>query len=436
MRLAASVVVVAVSLGAPMASADTIRVPTDYDTIQEAMDAASSGDTVLVASGTYNEYDIVLKSGVVLMGDTGDPADVIVDALGLGRVFYGENLNTATRIECLTITGGYIGTTLGDNGGGMYCWSCSLTVADCCILDNAGCYGAGVYCGSESAPNFVGCRFQNNGINSAGRGGGLCCDSSRPIVTNCWFEGNSAESGGGMCCFLCQSCDIESCTFVGNESTKDGGGLTLLIECIGTVNQCIFRDNRAGDDAGGMFCGSACHADVSYSTFWGNEANGTSSTSGGVGGGFLCFEAVSNVTFSTFHANEAEALYGAGISSAGSGSECNVDNCIVAFSPRGMGLDCHASGVINLFCSDVYENADGDFVDCIDTLEGTDGNFSADPMFCDVSEGNFNLTEGSPCRLGNNPYDYPCGFVGAWHGDCSSTATEPESWSSLKSLYR
>lgn len=40
---------------AAAARADTLRVPKDFDTIQQAVDAASSGDTILIASGTYVE---------------------------------------------------------------------------------------------------------------------------------------------------------------------------------------------------------------------------------------------------------------------------------------------------------------------------------------------------------------------------------------------
>jgi nitrous oxidase accessory protein len=45
----------------------TIRVPQDYSTIQAAINAASSGDTILVAAGTYPEYVCVNKS-VTLKG--------------------------------------------------------------------------------------------------------------------------------------------------------------------------------------------------------------------------------------------------------------------------------------------------------------------------------------------------------------------------------
>jgi len=57
--LASCVVLVRVTFAV---DSGVIRVPQDYPTIQEAVDAANPGETILVSAGTYNEYVHVNKS--------------------------------------------------------------------------------------------------------------------------------------------------------------------------------------------------------------------------------------------------------------------------------------------------------------------------------------------------------------------------------------
>ena len=64
----------------------SLKVPQQYRTIQAAIDAANSGDTILVASGIYKE-NIQLADGVLLQG--AGAAVTTIDGGGEGRVVEG-----------------------------------------------------------------------------------------------------------------------------------------------------------------------------------------------------------------------------------------------------------------------------------------------------------------------------------------------------------
>jgi len=50
------------------ASAATLKVPSQYKTIQKAVNAASDSDTIQVASGTYHEYVKITKGDIKIIG--------------------------------------------------------------------------------------------------------------------------------------------------------------------------------------------------------------------------------------------------------------------------------------------------------------------------------------------------------------------------------
>lgn len=56
---------------ASVTAQQTLRVPRDHATIQDAIDASAAGDTILVANGTYHER-IRMKSGIVLRSEGDD----------------------------------------------------------------------------------------------------------------------------------------------------------------------------------------------------------------------------------------------------------------------------------------------------------------------------------------------------------------------------
>ncbi len=122
LNLLRSVAAACVLLGTT-AVADIINVPGDFETIQEAIDAAMNGDEIVVASGTYFETIDFLGKAITLRSSDG-PEVTIIDAQGLETVVIcqsGEGPDTV--LDGFTITGGN-----GSLGGGMFNDSSSPTV--------------------------------------------------------------------------------------------------------------------------------------------------------------------------------------------------------------------------------------------------------------------------------------------------------------------
>ena len=86
---------------------NVIHVPQDYPTIQQAIDAASSGDTIDVAAGTYNETLTLNKSGIILQG--ADQASVIQGVSGSAVINCSGISGSETKIKGFRITNGTYG---------------------------------------------------------------------------------------------------------------------------------------------------------------------------------------------------------------------------------------------------------------------------------------------------------------------------------------
>lgn len=126
---------------------DTIKVPEDYSTIQEAVNAANPGDAILVANGTCNENVILYKDNLTLLGES--PTTTIIDSGGIGEVVYVTASNI--YISGFTMQHGYcgiyldhasnislIGNVIADNAEyGVYLdWSSNNTIRENAICNN------------------------------------------------------------------------------------------------------------------------------------------------------------------------------------------------------------------------------------------------------------------------------------------------------------
>jgi predicted outer membrane repeat protein len=172
----------------------------------------------------------VMKAGIILRSETGDPGCVIIDAMGKGRVITCVDVDVTAQLSGLTLVNGLAtGSYPLDLGGGLFCENSSPQITRCVFSGNHGNYGGGAYLKSGSSPAFAECIFMENMSETMG-GGLFCYDSSAPSLVDCTFSANVAvEDGGGLYCSTLSAATVSRCTFYGNDAPL-GSGISCFNE--------------------------------------------------------------------------------------------------------------------------------------------------------------------------------------------------------------
>ncbi len=177
-----------------------LNVPGEYETIQAAIDAASDGDTVLVAPGEYNESIDFLGKEIAVIGRPSDPSSVILDGQGLDAsgVHFRTNENRQTVLDGFSIRN-CTGTDYWNNnfgrraGGAIQIIDASPTLRNLIISGNSASWGGGMFCAEGANPLISTARFIGN--RGDGSGGAINARSSGIEIEGCVFFRN--ESGAG-----------------------------------------------------------------------------------------------------------------------------------------------------------------------------------------------------------------------------------------------
>jgi parallel beta helix pectate lyase-like protein len=253
-----------------------LLVPQQYQTIQAAINVATTGGTVLVAPGTYNETIDFLGKDIVVRSTQGAAKTTIHGGGNGSTVSFRTGETRLAVLEGFTITGGS-GTN--GAGGGIYCSSASPTIRGNVISGNTcpglGGTGGGIYIAASGGPLIVDNIITGNVVSSSGAG--IACAGSLPTIANNVIHNNQATNGagGGIYCNGCKGAmDVVNNTIYGN-SAPAGGGLA----CQGSTNvrmtNTILWNNSATSFGPEMWVGSVLFPSTvtaSYSNVKGGQA--------------------------------------------------------------------------------------------------------------------------------------------------------------------
>jgi len=238
-----------------------IHVPEDFITIQEAINAAFNGDTVLVDTGTYVERinfigkNIVVASKYLTTLDTNYINQTIIDGDSLGSVVTIINGEDSTTMLCgFTVQNG--ADTVG--GGGIRIVNSNPTITNCHIRNNISNYGAGggIYISSQGGKILHSTIENNKCRNKFGgpyAGGGIYLEGNAELKY-LTITDNSAAHGGGI--YIKSSTEtILSNLYIKNNSGSIGAGALSLG---GTFFNSVFDSNHGGSGSLGsaIYCGA------------------------------------------------------------------------------------------------------------------------------------------------------------------------------------
>lgn len=219
----------------------------DYTTIQDAIDNATNGDTILVADGTCTERITIDNKDLTIKSVNGSASTTINGSAG-GTVITLTN-GADTVFEGFTITNGYLSSGY---GAGVSISSSSPALDDCVITANDSSRAAAVYLTGSGATLTLTNSTVSNNTGSLDNPGVYLSSGTSATISDTTFSNNSTTNGAGGAIYMTSSVDasltVSGATFDTNTSTSYGGAIYVYLGG-GTVTVDIDNSTFNGNSA-------------------------------------------------------------------------------------------------------------------------------------------------------------------------------------------
>lgn len=246
-------------------------VPLHYSTIQNAIDASSSGQTIIVEEGTYYENIDFMGKNIALQST--DPVNrevvsrTIIDGGSNGpAVTFRSGEGKSAIIDGFFITGG---------SGAVHEYKLTYEGEP---LEFKRIYGGGILVMDGSSPTIRNNVIEENRLTAiseeiTGVGAGIAViNGSSPLIEDNYIYRNVSEGhGGGIAVWYRSSPQIKGNLISSNEAEQIAGGILISIECTPEIEDNQIYYNTAAT-AGGIYIAYRSTATVSYNYIMENSA--------------------------------------------------------------------------------------------------------------------------------------------------------------------
>lgn len=294
-----------------------------FATIQTAVDAASAGDTITVAAGTYAENISIATPGTLPVAPltiSGTAGATLIDGGQSGSVF-SVSKDVYLNLAGVTIANGMSSSGPGINGrgGGIFNDGGTLQIANSAIMNSTASngYGGGIYTHNGSVTLTNSLLSANRATN--GPGGGIYSDSGTVTLNATTLDGNvSGLSGGGIHATGGVLMLIDSTVSNNTTGASGGGGIYSASAATITLTRSTLYGNVTNRGYGGaIYAGTGGTLRITNSTISANSAPNGGDLGVYTGAGGIFNGGSATLTYSTVAGNSA-ATYGGGLFNAGS----------------------------------------------------------------------------------------------------------------------